>query len=424
MKILVIGAGGREHALTWGLAKNTTVDRLFVAPGNAGIAGEATRVALAADDVDGLAAFVERERIDLTVVGPEMPLVAGLADRLEAAGHAVFGPTADGARLEASKAWTKELCLRYEIPTARAVSVRDVDGGHEALGAFDAPFVVKADGLAAGKGVVVAQTRNEAENALRAAFVERAFGSAGDVVVIEEFLEGPEVSAFALTDGRDVLPLVMAQDFKRAEDGDRGANTGGMGAYCPVGFVDAATEAAIEAIFERTVRALRSEGIRYRGVLYAGLILTDDGPKLLEYNCRFGDPETQAIVPRLASDLCQLLLACTDGTLGGYRAHWRPEACVTVVVASGGYPGPYETGFEIHGLEAAAEVDGAIVFHAGTQERDGRVVTAGGRVLAVTALGTGVGQARDRAYQACSLIRFDGMRYRRDVARRAAEEAT
>jgi phosphoribosylamine---glycine ligase len=425
MKVLVVGGGGREHALTWGLARNPTIDGLFVAPGNAGMSSDAVRLPVATDDLDGLVGLVEREAIDLTVIGPEVPLVAGLADRLEAEGRAVFGPSAVGARLEASKAWAKELCFRYGVPTARSLTVRDVAAGREALDAFDPPYVVKADGLAAGKGVVIAETRADADVALRACLDEHEFGEAGDVVVIEEFLMGPEVSAFALTDGRDVLRLAMAQDFKRAEDGDVGPNTGGMGAYSPVGFVDGSTERRVaDEIFARIVEALRTEGVRYRGVLYAGLVLTAEGPKLLEFNCRFGDPETQAIVPRLDSDLAELLLACTEGNLGAYRAHWRREACVTVVVVSAGYPGRYETGFAIDGLREAALVEGALVFHAGTEEREGRVVTAGGRVLAVSALGADASEARDRAYEACSRIRFEGMRYRRDIARRAAEEAT
>jgi phosphoribosylamine--glycine ligase len=425
MRVLVVGGGGREHALVTGLARSPRVERLFAAPGNAGIAADAVRVPLEADDLDGLVDVVEHERIDLTVVGPEVPLVAGLADRLEAAGHPVFGPRAAGARLEGSKAWTKELCRRYGIPTARAVTVDDVDAGREALDGFEPPYVVKADGLAAGKGVVIAETRAGAEAAVRASLEERAFGEAGAVVVIEEFLEGPEVSAFALTDGIDVLPLVMAQDFKRADDGDRGPNTGGMGAYSPVGFVDDATEQRIELdIFARTVEALGSEGVRYRGVLYAGLILTVGGPRLLEFNCRFGDPETEVIVPRLASDVAELFLACAEGSLRGHAVTWRPETCVTVVIASGGYPGAYRTGLEIEGLDAASEVADVTVFHAGTQVRDGRVVTAGGRVLAVSALGPDLRAARERAYQACSRIRFEGMRYRRDIARAAAEEAT
>jgi phosphoribosylamine--glycine ligase len=424
VRVLVVGGGGREHALAWALAQNPTIDRLYAAPGNAGIASEATCVELAADDVPGVVGFVEREGIDLTVVGPESPLVAGLVDELEAAGRSVFGPTKDGARIEGSKAWTKELCERYGIPAGRSRTVTEMGTAVEELDGFEPPYVIKADGLAAGKGVVIAEDRAAATAALEMCLVDRAFGNAGATVLIEEHLSGREVSAFALTDGRDVLPLVMAQDFKRIGDGDTGPNTGGMGAYSPVPWVDDATARRIwDEVLTRSVRAMGSEGVRYRGVLYAGLMLTDEGPKLLEFNCRFGDPETQVVVPRLRSDLGKLLLACVEGNLSDYRANWTPETCVTVVMASGGYPGAYETGFEIRGLEEAARVDGAVVFHAGTAERRGRVVTSGGRVLAVSGLGATAAEARARAYEACSLISFDGVHYRRDIAEKVAGEA-
>ena len=425
MRVLVVGGGGREHALVRKLAQNPTVDRLYAAPGNAGIAAEATRLPIRADDVARLVEAVEREGIDLTVVGPEAPLVAGLADELLARGRRVFGPTRDAARIEGSKAWTKELCERYAIPAARSVTVTDVSTGMDAVDGFEPPYVVKVDGLAAGKGVVIAETREEARVALEIALVDRAFGSSGAMVVVEEHLTGREVSAFALTDGREVLPLVMAQDFKRVGDGDAGPNTGGMGAYSPVPFVDDATAEEIwNGVLRRTVAAMDAEGVPYQGVLYAGLMLTQDGPKVLEYNCRFGDPEAEVILPRLRSDLGELLLACSEGNLSSSRAAWTDEACVTVVVASGGYPGAYATGIPISGLDAAGEVDGATVFHAGTEERDGRVVTSGGRVLAVTALGRTMQAARTTAYEACSRIHFDGAQYRRDIAKRAAEEAT
>jgi len=424
MKVLVVGGGGREHALVWALAQNPTIDRLYAAPGNAGIASDATCLELAADDVPGIVGFVEHEAIDLTVVGPEAPLVAGLVDELEAAGRSVFGPTRDGARIEGSKAWTKELCERYGIPAGRSRTVTDVRTAVEELDGFEPPYVVKADGLAAGKGVIIAEDRATAVAALEMCLVERAFGDAGMAALIEEHLTGCEVSAFALTDGRDVLPLVMAQDFKRVGDGDAGPNTGGMGAYSPVPWVDDATAQRIwDEVLTRSVRAMGSEGVRYQGVLYAGLMLTDEGPKLLEFNCRFGDPETQAVLPRLRSDLGELLLACVEGNLANCRVDWTPETCVTVVMASGGYPGTYETGLEIRGLEEAARADGAVVFHAGTAERRGRVVTSGGRVLAVSGLGATAAEARMRAYEACSLISFDGAHYRRDIAENVAKEA-
>lgn len=421
MRVLVVGGGGREHALVWKLAQNLTVDRLFAAPGNAGIAREATCVPIPADEVKALASFVERERVDLTVVGPETPLVAGLADELASRGQPVFGPSRAAARIEGSKAWAKELCERYGIPAARSRTFTELDPAVEYLDAFDPPYVVKADGLAAGKGVTVAEDRKAAVAALEASLVERAFGDAGSRVLIEEFLSGREVSAFALTDGRDVLPLVVAQDFKRVGDGDSGPNTGGMGACCPVPFVDEATASRIwDEVLVRAVRAMDSEGVRYQGVLYAGLMLTAEGPKLLEFNCRFGDPETQVVVPRLRSDLGELLLACVEGNLSNYKTHWSKETCVTVVLASGGYPGAYDTGVEIAGLEAAAEVEGVIIFHAGTDERQSRVVTSGGRVLSVSGLGATPAAARARAYEACSRISFEGMHYRKDIAERVA----
>jgi phosphoribosylamine---glycine ligase len=417
MRILVVGGGGREHALVWRLAQNPTVDRLFAAPGNPGIGVEATCVSIDPDDIRGIADLVERESIDLTVVGPETPLVKGLVDELEAAGRWAFGPTRDGARIEASKAWAKEVCKKHGIPSGRSRAFSDLDAAAGYLDELSPPYVIKADGLAAGKGVVIADDRSGAIAALRACLVDRAFGDAGAVVVVEEHLAGREVSAFALTDGREVVPLVLAQDFKRVGDGDVGPNTGGMGAYSPVAWVDEETEAQIfEDVLVRAVRGMEAEGVRYRGVLYAGLMVTDEGPKVLEFNCRFGDPETQAIVPRLRSDLAEMLLACLEGNLGDHKAQWSSETCVTVVLASGGYPGPYDTGLEIEGIRDAEGIEGVLVFHAGTGKRRGRVVTAGGRVLAVSALGATPAEARDRAYEACSRISFPGMRYRKDIA--------
>jgi phosphoribosylamine--glycine ligase len=335
----------------------------------------------------------------------------------------VFGPTRDAARIEGSKAWAKELCERHGIPAARSRSFTKL---RPALAFVDelggGPVVIKADGLAAGKGVTVAPDRAVASAALKACLVDHAFGDAGAQVLVEEFLEGQEVSAFALTDGRDVLPLCLAQDFKRVGEGDTGPNTGGMGAYSPVGFVDGETEQRIwSGIVRATVRAMENEGVRYRGLLYAGLMLTADGPKVLEYNCRFGDPETEVILPRMHSDLGELLLACVEGNIGNYKALWTDDACVCVVASSGGYPGEHRTGLEIRGLDAAGHVEGAHVFHAGTQERNGRVVTAGGRVLAVSGLGPTIADARARAYEAVEQISFEGMQVRSDIAAGAAE---
>jgi phosphoribosylamine--glycine ligase len=425
MRVLVVGGGAREHALVWRMAQNPTIDKLFAAPGNAGIANDAECVPVAVDDVEQITDLVERKRIDLTVVGPELPLVAGLADELLARGRLVFGPTKDAARLEGSKSWAKSLCERYGIPAARSRTATTMDDAVEVLDEFEPPYVVKADGLAAGKGVAIVEDRGQALAWLRAVLEERAFGAAGATVVIEEFLSGTEVSAFALSDGRDVLPLAFAQDFKRVGDGDTGPNTGGMGAYSPVRFVDDATsDRILYDVLVRTVRAMESEGARYSGVLFAGLMLTDAGPKVLEFNARFGDPETQVIVPRLGSDLAELCLACAEGNLALYKANLSPQACVTVVLASGGYPDAYETGFQIEGLDEAERVDGALVFHAGTAGRRGRVVTAGGRVLSVGALGDDVADARARAYEAVSRISFEGMRYRSDIAAGAAATGT
>jgi phosphoribosylamine--glycine ligase len=422
MRVLVVGGGGREHALVWRLLRDPSVAEVLAVPGNAGIARETRCVPLAADDVPAIAGLVERERVDLSVVGPEAPLVAGLADELRSRGMPVFGPVRAGARLEGSKAWTKGLCERHGIPAGRSVAVTAMPEALDALEAFEAPYVVKADGLAAGKGVVIAEDRPAAVAALEACLVDGAFGEAGATVLLEEHLTGPEVSVFALSDGRSAYPLAMAQDAKRVGDGDTGPNTGGMGAYSPVPSVgDGTAELIREEVLGRTMRALLAEGVDYRGVLYAGLILTDQGPKLLEYNCRFGDPETQVIMPRVAAGLARTLLACASGDLSGVSVELSADACVTVVAASGGYPGAYRTGVEISGLASAAEVEGAIVFHAGTQERGGRVVTSGGRVLTVSGLGGSIAEARSRAYEACSRVGFEGMHYRRDIAQRAAE---
>jgi phosphoribosylamine---glycine ligase len=423
MRVLVVGAGGREHALAWRLARDPAVERVLAAPGNAGIAREASCFGVAAGDVDGLLALVERERVDLTVVGPEGPLVAGLADRLAAAGYPVFGPSGEAARLEGSKGWAKDLCERYGIPVAGGLSAARMSEALGALDEFGPPYVVKVDGLAAGKGVLVTEERDEAVRALELALVRGVFGDAGSTVVVEEHLSGREVSAFALADGATALTLGFAQDFKRVDDDDVGPNTGGMGAYAPVPFVEEAVAERIRVeILEHTVRALAEEGVPYRGVLYAGLMLTEEGPRVLEFNCRFGDPETQVLMPRLRSEPAELLLACARGDLGNTEADLRPGACVTVVLASGGYPGPYETGFVIEGLDAAERVEGATVFHSGTADRQGRVITAGGRVLSVSATGSSIAEARDRAYEASARVSFEGMRHRTDIAELAAKE--
>ena len=422
MKVLVVGGGGREHALAWGLSRSPQLERLVAAPGNPGIAQIADCVPVAADDVAGLTDLAAREAVDLVVVGPEAPLVAGLADRLREREIPTFGPDAAAAHVEGSKAWAKALMVAGRIPTARSGTFTAVGAAADFVDELGGRAVVKADGLAAGKGVTVALDRETAVRALRDCLEGAAFGSAGATVVVEEVLEGAEVSAFSLCDGRTVVPLALSQDFKRVGESDTGPNTGGMGAYSPPPFVDAATEAAIWDLAQRTVETMAAQGVTYRGLLYTGLMLTAEGPRVLEYNCRFGDPETEAVIPRLGTDLAELLNACATGSLEDMKVDWLPDAAVTVVLASGGYPGAYATGLPIEGLAAAADVEGAVVFHAGTAERDGRVVTAGGRVLAVSALGATIAQARERAYEACSTISFEGMHYRRDIAETAAHE--
>jgi phosphoribosylamine--glycine ligase len=368
--------------------------------------------------VDALDALTEAAgAFDLVVIGPEAPLVAGLADRLRASGVAVFGPGAAGARIEGSKTWARELCARHDIPQPWSRDFTDAEDAIDFLGTYDGPFVVKADGLAAGKGVTVTASREIATEAVRACLTEARFGQAGSRVLLEECMTGPEISALAITDGIRVIPLALAQDHKRVGDGDKGPNTGGMGAYSPLPFLsDAQRERVTSDVLVPIVRGLAAEGIEYRGVLYAGLMLTAEGPKVLEFNCRFGDPETQALMPRVASGLSGALAAAAAGDLSNSLVDWRPEVCVSVTIASGGYPGAHATGFPIEGLSEAAALQGVSVFHAGTANRDDRVVTSGGRVLAVSALGNDLEEARGRAYEACSRISFEGMHYRRDIA--------
>ena len=421
MKVLVVGGGGREHALVWRLAQSPLVEEVLAAPGNAGIAALARCVDVRADDVPGIVALVEREDVDLTVVGPEAPLVAGLADELTARDRLVFGPGRDAARIEGSKSWAKDVMGRHGIPTARSGTFTEVAPAVSFVDQLGGRAVVKADGLAGGKGVTVATVRAEAVGAIMGALLEGTFGEAGATVVVEEILTGPEVSAFALCDGKTVSPLAVSQDAKRVGDGDTGPNTGGMGAYSPLPWLETPTEDAIWDVVRRSVDAMARDGVVYHGLLYAGLMLTPAGPQVIEFNCRFGDPETEAVLPRLRSDLAELLFACADGRLSDVKIDLADDAAVTVVLASGGYPGDHETGLEIHGLPEAAALESVSVFHAGTTERNDRVVTAGGRVLAVSALGPTLSDARARAYEACGLLSFDGMRYRRDIAEAAAE---
>ena len=420
MKVLIVGGGGREHALAWKLAQDSRRPALYCAPGNAGTAGLATNLNLAAEDVPALVDWARVNRPDLTVVGPEAPLCAGLVDALEKEGLRVFGPTLAAAQMEGSKVFAKEVMTAAGVPTAKSCAFSDAAAAFEFVRSLGAPIVIKAEGLAAGKGVTVCDTIAEAEHAIREALTDRVFGEAGARILVEEFLDGEEVSILALTDGLHVVMLASAQDHKRILDGDRGPNTGGMGAYSPAPVMTAELLPIIEReVFGRTLTELRKRGIAYKGVLYAGLMMTKTGPKVLEFNCRFGDPETQAILPRLAGDLLPALEACIDGTLRPDLVVYKPEACVCVVMAAGGYPGAYRKGQEIRGLQEAANVKDVVVFHAGTRLQEGRVVTAGGRVLGVTALGAGLEEAVSGAYAAVGKIGFDGAVFRRDIARKA-----
>ncbi len=421
MKILLVGGGGREHALAWKLAGESGRPQVHCAPGNAGTAAVAVNVPVEAEDGDGIVRWAREQRPDLTVIGPEAPLCAGLADRLLAEGVPTLGPGRAGAQLEGSKSFAKEVMAAAGVPTAAAQVFDDAQQALQHVRRQSGPMVIKADGLAAGKGVSVCATVAEAEQALESIMVSKVFGAAGARVVVEECLEGEEVSILALVDGETALPLASAQDHKRAFNNDEGPNTGGMGAYSPApALTDALWPVVREEVFGRTLAELRRRGIPYRGVLYAGLMIDGAGrPKALEFNCRFGDPETQAILPRIQGDFLPALQACASGTLREDLVQWRPEVCVSVVMASGGYPGDYAKGKPIEGLAAAEALPGVRVFHAGTAVEGGQVVSAGGRVLGVTALGEDYGTAVQRAYQAVSRLRFDQAQYRTDIAGRA-----
>ncbi|MGF1621173.1 MAG: phosphoribosylamine--glycine ligase [Rhodomicrobiaceae bacterium] len=419
MNIFLIGSGGREDALAWAISKSPMLTRLYCAPGNAGIARHAECVDLDPGDHAAIIEFCRLREIGLVVIGPEAPLVAGLADDLHKAGFKVFGPGKDGAQIEGSKSFTKALCAHKHIPTADYGAFDNADAALDYLTQQTLPIVIKADGLAAGKGVIIAETHGQAEQAIHECF-EGAFGEAGASVVIEEFLEGEEASFFALCDGETVLPLASAQDHKRAFDGDKGPNTGGMGAYSPAPIMTPEMEARVmEKIILPTVAALKENGISYRGVLYAGLMIGADGPKLIEYNARFGDPECQVLMMRLASDFLPALLAVAEGTLGQMELNWRDETAITVVMAANGYPGNYEKGSEIKGLDEAESVPGVTIFHAGTKRDGARMLSNGGRVLNVTALGGSVSEARDKAYEAIDRIDWPEGFCRRDIGWRA-----
>jgi phosphoribosylamine---glycine ligase len=419
MNLLLLGSGGREHALAWKIAASPLVERLYCAPGNAGIAKECELVALDPADHAVVIAFCKARRIDLVVVGPEAPLCAGIVDDLAAAGIKAFGPSKAAAQLEGSKGFTKDLCRRNNIPTAAYERFDTAERAKAYVRARGAPIVVKADGLAAGKGVVVAQDIGEAQAAIDAMFGGE-LGSAGAQIVVEELLRGEEASFFALCDGENAIPLVSAQDHKRAYDGDRGPNTGGMGAYSPAPVMTAEqTRRAMDEIVLPTVRAMKAMGMPYKGVLYAGLMITADGPKLIEYNVRFGDPECQVLMLRLMSDLVPALLACCDGVLKSFDLRWYPDAALTVVMAAKGYPGRYEKGSAIEGLDEAGQIEGVEVFHAGTLSQGGRILANGGRVLDVSAVGKTVAEAQARAYAAVDRIRWADGFCRRDIGHRA-----
>jgi phosphoribosylamine--glycine ligase len=422
MRVLVVGGGGREHALCSALRRSAFVEELFCAPGNPGIAELADCLPVSTGDIVELADLAAKLQMDLTIVGPELPLSLGIVDEFTKRDLPAFGPTSLAAQIETSKVFSKDFCLRHGIPTASAETCSSADQARKAIRKLGFPVVLKADGLAAGKGVLIVDEKNDAERALNLFFEERVFGSAGDRILVEEFLTGNEASFLVVTDGENVVPLPTARDYKKVFDGDRGPNTGGMGAHSPAGVLDSAGSSRIlKEVVYPAVRGLASEGRRFRGVLYAGVILTKEGPKLLEFNARFGDPETEVILPRVASDVAALLLAATRGELDKFPAlDVRPEACVGVVLASAGYPGPIEKDRIIEGVADAARLPDVEVFHSGTARRGDALVTAGGRVLVVTAMGPGLTEAAARAYEAAEKIRFEGKALRRDIALSAA----
>lgn len=416
MKVLVVGGGGREHALVWKIAQSPKVSQIFCAPGNAGIAKLAQCLPIGAEDIVALADFAQREGIDLTVVGPEAPLCAGIVDEFQRRGLRIFGPTKSAAEIEGSKVFCRQLLAKWNIPSPKFATFDDPNEAKAYIRQQGAPIVVKADGLAAGKGSIVCATLDEAFRAVDRIMVEREFGEAGKRVVVEEFLEGREASVMVFTDGRTVKPMLPSRDHKRLLDNDQGPNTGGMGAYCPVPDIDEALyDQIVETIMKPTIAALAAEGRPYKGVLYGGLMLTKEGPKVLEFNCRFGDPETQAVLPLLDADLVDICEAVIDERLHEVDVRWKDGACICVVMASAGYPGAYEKGKVIAGIEEAEGEEGVIVFHAGTAMKDGRLVTSGGRVLGVTAIGRDFAEAAERVYKAVSKIHFDGAHYRRDI---------
>lgn len=420
MNILVIGSGGREHALVWKTAKSRKVKKIFCAPGNPGIAQLAECVPIKFDDINGLREFAVKEKIDLTVVGPELPLTLGIVDSFEEKGLKIFGPSKKAAEIEGSKVFAKDLMRKYEIPTAAYKVFKNPKDAKDYVKEHSLPLVVKADGLAAGKGVIICKTKEDALDAIRLIMEKKEFGRAGDRVIVEEFLKGEEASFLAITDGKTILPLPPCQDRKAVFDGNKGPNTGGMGAYSPVPIITPKFKQEImTSIMIPTVKAMEKEGRPYKGVLYAGLMITDNGPKVLEYNCRFGDPEAQPIMMRLRNDLVDVLCATVGGKLNKIKLNCENKVALCVVMTSKGYPGDYEKGKEIKGIEDASRLKGVVVFHAGTALNDSKLVTAGGRVIGVTAVGVGIKRAMNKVYEAVSRIKWDGVHYRKDIGAKA-----
>jgi phosphoribosylamine--glycine ligase len=420
MRVLVVGSGGREHALVWKIAQSPRVKAIFAAPGNGGMAKDATLVDIKADDIEGLRAFAIAKKIDFTVIGPEAPLVKGIVDTFEKEGLRVFGPGKEAARLEGSKAFSKEIMEEFGVPTAPFGVFTNKADALAYIEEKGAPCVIKADGLAAGKGVFVCKTKDAAVSAVEEIITKRVFGDAGKKVVIEECLAGEEASIIVVSDGENIAPMASSQDHKRIFDNDEGPNTGGMGAYSPAPIVAGAKFGeVVKTAVEPVIKGLKDKGTPYKGALYAGIMMTDKGPYVLEFNVRFGDPETQAMLPRMKSDIVDIIEASIDGTLDKAKNEWDDRDCVSIVAASKGYPGSYKKGKEIKGIDAAEGLDGVVVFHAGTRKEGGKVLTDGGRVLGITALGNGIDRAAKKAYEAASKISFDGIYYRRDIARRA-----
>lgn len=418
MRVLVVGSGGREHAIVWKLSQSNRIDKIFCAPGNGGISELAECLNIGVLDTESIIKACSDNNIDLVVVAPDDPLAMGMVDDLTKAGIRAFGPTKDAALIEASKSFSKNLMKKYGIPTAKFETFSDIAKALDYVENHKYPLVVKADGLALGKGVIICNTKSQARDAIKNIMEHKKFGEAGNVVVIEEFLTGPEVSILSFTDGKTIIPMVSAQDHKRALDGDRGLNTGGMGAFSPSSvYTEDMADFCMEKIFRPTVEAMNKEGRTFKGVLYFGLIITEDGPKVLEYNARFGDPETQVILPRLKNDLVDIFEAVIDGKLDEIKIEWEPSACICVIMASGGYPQSYRKGLKIYGLDKVKNEKDIMVFHAGTKRSGNEYFTNGGRVLGITALGESLEQARTKAYKQVSAISFDDAHYRKDIGK-------